>query len=85
MGVNITEKSKTLFIAYFKDAGNWGGTPLVGGNVGGTKEDRGNLTQLKKEGLIYTKIDGDRSDLQWLYFTELGLQYAESIGLEKYF
>jgi hypothetical protein len=31
--MNLTEQSKALFLAYAKDAGNWGGTPLVGGNV----------------------------------------------------
>ena len=76
--MNITEQSKTLFIAYAKDAGNWGGTPLVGGNVDPSKEARGNLTQLKKMNLITTF----RSDGQiWLDFTPLGRLYAQELGI----
>ena len=43
---DITETSLKVFLAYAKDAGNRSGTPLIGGNVGGSKEERGNLTQL---------------------------------------
>ena len=59
--IPITERSKQLFIKYANDAGNWNGTPLVGGNVGGSKEDRGNLTQLKKAGLVETFTEEDAS------------------------
>jgi len=52
MAENITSESKRVFIAYANDAPNWNGMPLVGGNVGGSKEERGNLTQLKRAGLI---------------------------------
>jgi hypothetical protein len=69
----ITETSLKVFKMYADDAGNWSGTPLVGGNVGGTKEERGNLTQLKKAGLIETfESDGHK----WLSFTEAGFHYA---------
>lgn len=44
--MNITEQSKSVFTMYWNDAGNWSGTPGVGLNVGGSKEERGNLTQL---------------------------------------
>ena len=71
--VKITEQSKNLFIAYAKDADNWGGMPLIGGNVGGSQEDKGNLTQLKKAGLIRTQFEeGDT----WLIFTNEGIEYA---------
>lgn len=76
--VNITEKSKALFIAYAKDAGNWSGQPLVGGNVGGSKEDRGNLTQLKQAGLITTQF---AEGCTWLQFTVAGREYAASLGI----
>lgn len=57
--------------------GNWSGMPLVGGNVGGTKEERGNLTQLKKAGLITTsESDGEK----WISFTESGYKYACEIS-----
>lgn len=69
----ITPTSLVLFLAYAKDAANWGGTPLIGGNVGGTKEDRGNLTQLKRAGLIRTfRSDG----LDWVEFTDAGIALA---------
>lgn len=67
--MNITERSLELFLAYAKDAGNWGGYPLVGGNVGGSREDRGNLTQLKVAGLITTFVD---EGCTWIKFTEAG-------------
>lgn len=75
----ITEQSKALFLAYAKDAGNWSGQPLVGGNVGGSKEDRGNLTQLKKAGLITTEID---DGCTWLLFTEAGIAFAADHGFD---
>jgi hypothetical protein len=78
---NITETSKQLFIAYAKDACNWSGQPLVGGNVGGTKEERGNLTQLKQAGLIVTFVEEGHT---WLDFTEAGRKYAEELGIELY-
>lgn len=77
--VNITKQSLSVFLAYAKDAGNWGGTPLVGGNVGGTTEERGNLTQLKRAGLITTfKSDGE----VWVQFTEAGVAFAAEHGVE---
>lgn len=75
----ITGKSLELFLAYAWDAANWSGTPPVGHNVGGSKADRGNLTQLKKVGLITTELsDGDT----WIHFTEKGHQLANSYGIE---
>ena len=50
----ITARSLELFLEYAEDAPSWNGNPLVGGNVGGSKEDRGNLTQLKRAGLVET-------------------------------
>lgn len=77
--MNITEQSKAVFLAYAKDAANWNGTPMVGGNVGGSKAERGNLTQLKQAGLITTWVeDGDT----WLGFTSEGKRFAMSFGVE---
>lgn len=79
MNIELTEASKALFLAYAKDAGNWGGTPLVGGNVGGRKQDAGNLTDLKKKGLLSTfESDG----LEWVSFTNLGRDYAYANDVE---
>lgn len=79
--IELTEASKSLFIRYAKDAGNWSGTPLVGGNVGGSKEDRGNLTDLKKNGLITTFHDEGHI---WISFTDAGREYAASLGITIY-
>ena len=77
--MEITKKSLEVFLAYAEDAGNWGGTPLVGGNVGGSKEERGNLTQLKKAGLISTaEDDGD----VFIYFKPAGLALAKEHGID---
>ena len=78
----ITATSLDVFIAYAMDAPNWSGSPLIGGNVGGGKEERGNLTQLKQAGLISTVRDDDRKDLAWLYFSPLGLELAAALGIE---
>lgn len=77
--MNITEKSLEVFLMYANDSGNWNGTPLVGGNVGGSKEERGNLTQLKKAGLIETSVD---EGCTWIYFTEAGKAFAEEHGVK---
>jgi hypothetical protein len=75
----LTEKSLELFLNYARDAGNWSGTPLVGGNVGGTASDRGNLTQLKRAGLLTTsRFDGET----WIHFTEAGVALAAAHGIE---
>ena len=77
--MKITPQSLALFIAFANDAGNWSGTPLVGGNVGGSKEDRGNLTQLKKLGLVETWLDEGHL---WLKFTEKGQKLAEDMNIK---
>lgn len=75
----ITEQSLQLFLAYARDADNWGGMPLVGGNVSGTAEARGNITQLKRAGLISTfRADG----ATWIEFTTAGLELARRHGVE---
>ena len=79
MATKITETSRALFLAYAEDAGNWSGVPLVGGNVGGSKEERGNLTQLKRAGLITTFADEGQT---WLYFTDAGIAYAATLGVD---
>ena len=77
---DITEGGREVFEAYAKDAPNWSGSPLIGGNVGGTKEERGNLTQLKRAGLITTQDNGD--GFIFLSFTEAGVKYALGLGIE---
>ena len=76
--INLTKTSLDLFVAYAEDADNWSGIPLVGGNVGGNKEERGNLTQLKKAGLITTFVD---EGCTWIIFTDMGVEYAAALGI----
>lgn len=71
--MNITDRSLQLFLDYASDAGNWSGTPLIGGNVGGSREDRGNLTQLKRAKLIETFRD---EGCDWIIFTPAGKALA---------
>ena len=74
----ITEQSQRVFEEYARDAINWSGCPPIGGNVGGSKEERGNLTQLKKAGLITTSVsDG----ITWVEFTDKGKEYAGKLGI----
>ena len=76
--MNITGTSLKVFLAYADDACNWSGVPLVGGNVGGDKAERGNLTQLKQAGLITTDYD---EGCTWVYFTDAGVALAAEHGI----
>jgi len=76
---SITPRSLDLFLAFAKDAPNWSGTPLFGGNVGDLRRDRGNLTQLKQAGLVTTFFD---DGLSWVSFTEAGVAFAAQHGVE---
>lgn len=77
--LGITNTSLEVFLAYARDAGNWSGTPCIGGNVGGGRSERGNLTQLKKAGLI-TTFNSDRCD--FVAFTDKGKKFAATMGIE---
>lgn len=74
----LTPASLKLFLEYADDAGNWNGTPLVGGNVGGSARDRGNLTHLKISGLITTDRD---EGCTWVSFTAAGIALAALHGI----
>jgi hypothetical protein len=77
--VRITRASRTLFELFAIDAPNWSGTPMLNGNVEITAAERGNLTQLKREGLIETFVsDGEK----WVQFTKKGQAYAKTIGMD---
>ncbi|WP_147312486.1 hypothetical protein [Thermomonospora umbrina] len=77
--VDLTPASHELFMALAEDAGNWSGTPPTDGNVQIGKEGRGNLTQLKRAGLLTTfQHDGTA----WVRFTALGVQYAKAHGVD---
>jgi len=75
---NLTDASLDLFLRFAKDAGNWSGQPLVGGNFTVTRQDKGNLTDLKKHGLLTTFADdGDA----WIDFTPSGKALAAQHGI----
>lgn len=78
--MTITERSEALLIKLAKDAGNWQGQPMIGAgaNVATTKEDRGNITQLKIAGLITTFVDREDTFVQ---FTALGKAYVIGKGV----
>ncbi len=66
--LNLTPATRDLLEKLVKDAGNWGGTPMLGGNFTFTAEMRGNLTHLKRAGLLTTfRSDG----CDWVNFTDL--------------
>ena len=71
---NISKDSLNLFIALASDADNWNGQPLI--DI--TKEQRGNLSDLKKKGLITTFRD-DGCD--WADFTDDGIALAAKHGI----
>ena len=78
----ISENSRAYFAAAAADAGNWSGTPLVGGNfrVLGDKEDRGLITDLKRAGLLTTFMSDGNA---WISFTAHGMEQAKTIlGIE---
>lgn len=70
----MRDGSHNLFMAFARDAGNWNGQPMV--DI--TREQRGNLTDLKKQGLLTTFVsDG----ITWVDFTDLGVQHAANHGV----
>lgn len=72
--MKITNRSLEVFLSYANDAGNWGGTPLVSGD----KSERGNLTQLKRAGLITTFED---EGCMFIAFTYAGGDLALEHGI----
>src|SRR5262245_54050501 len=77
-----------LFTDLAEDAGNWSGTPLLGGNVPTNSRTNGYLIHLKKAGLVTTfteRVEGLRRGrertLTWVEFTEAGAAYAKELGI----
>lgn len=71
----LTAASLALFTELVRDSGNWSGEPLI--DI--TREERGNLTQLKRAGLLETFTD---EGCVFAIFTDDGREFARSIGLE---
>ena len=76
---SISKTSMELFLDLARDADNWSGCPLIGGNVEMTKELRGNLTQLKRAGLLTTQREQGEV---WAIFTAAGKALALEHGIE---
>ena len=70
---NLTPASLALFISFVKDAPDWNGQPLV--DI--TKEQRGNLSDLKKNKLLCT-VKEERCD--FVIFTDEGKELAAQHG-----
>ena len=78
MTTTLTPDSESLFRAYAEDAENWGGAPCVGANIDHTQADNGNLTDLKKKGLLVTQhSDGE----EWIFFTDAGVDLIKEMGI----
>jgi len=71
---NITARSLEVFLALAAEANDWNGQPLFDGS----KEDRGNLTQLKQAGLLTTF--SEEGNL-WVDFTDAGIALAAENGI----
>lgn len=81
--VGLTPASEEVFKEFLYDAPNWSGTPWVsGGNIELTKEQRGNLSDLVKKGLVEIKEAdmGDGRTMSYVKFTENGKRVAEGFG-----
>lgn len=78
----LTPDVLALFDALARDTGNWGGTPLFGGNVDATPANKGHLTNLKRAGLVTTEQDEDDRKCHWVYFTDAGRALAAEHGVE---
>ena len=59
--ITITPASLTLLLAFVADSGNWSNNPMV--DV--SEAEKGNLTHLKKVGLVATFKD---EGIDWLSF-----------------
>jgi len=76
---SLTPDSLALFLAYADDAGNWSGNPWVDGNISLSAAGRGNLTDLKRKGLLETQTDdGDA----YIIFTDAGKALAAAHGID---
>lgn len=75
METTLTAASLALFLDLADDAGNWSGSPLV--DI--SNSERGNLTHLKREGLITTmESDG----FVHASFTPTGAKLAAEHGID---
>ena len=82
MSNDLTPASAALFEALAKDACNWSDQPMIGpgSNVSTDLSSRGNITDLKRKGLIVTVQDGGCT---FVCFTEAGAELATKMAGRK--
>lgn len=73
--VTLTAKSQELFVKLAKDAANWAGNTMI--DI--SPAERGNLTDLKKNGLL-TTFDSD--GFNFADFTDKGRSFAKQLGID---
>ena len=77
VNAGLSEETAELFASLAWDAPNWSGCPML--DI--TKEQRGNLTDLKKRGLLSTqKSDG----IHDAFFTDEGKALIKSSALAEH-
>ena len=80
--VELTEGTKALFIEYLEDSPNWSWSPrITKGNVETSLKNNGHLTDMIKKGLVET-FENEPNEY-FMDFTQLGIDYARSIGLNE--
>jgi hypothetical protein len=73
--VVLTPASHAVFMRHADDASAWCGQPMLVV----TKAECGNVTDLKRAGLIETATD---EGIVWVIFTEAGIAYAAAHGVD---
>ena len=86
--VQLTKRSLEIFLEFAEDAKNWSGASWVNdGNIRLEKEDRGNLADLIKKGLIVIRDaeaggpDEGSKQNSIMYFTKAGVNLAGLHGI----
>lgn len=76
---NLTPASLALFTSLVEDAPNWNSQPLLDL----TPAEKGNLTQLKKAGLLTTceERGGQNNPIFFALFTPAGVALAQALNL----
>jgi hypothetical protein len=75
----MTDETAKLFRSIVEDLPNWTGTTPCFNHLNAAR--RGNLTDLKKLGLVTTfRNDGD----DWIELTAAGEQHAHALGLGRF-
>jgi hypothetical protein len=78
-GLGLPEGSARFFADAAYDAGNWSGSPLIGGNIASGRSAGGWTAKLKAAGLVTSYQDEDDTSCYWLVFTEAGRKLAEEV------